>query len=43
MAGSRGRSIPCNDPIRDDLTLPLIRKAVEAGVPLLAICPASRR
>lgn len=35
-----GQPVPgtLHDPIRDDLTLPLIRKAVEAGVPLLAIC-----
>jgi putative glutamine amidotransferase len=26
------------DPARDDMTLPLIREAVRAGVPLLAIC-----
>ena len=30
-------SLP-QDPARDATTLPLIRKAIEAGVPLLAIC-----
>jgi len=32
-----------HDPERDATTLPLIRKAVQAGVPVLGICVASRK
>ena len=36
--GGPSKSGTMHDPVRDDTTLPLIRAAVDAGVPLLAVC-----
>jgi putative glutamine amidotransferase len=36
--GHTGREDVLHDPARDDFTLPLIRRAVETGIPVFAIC-----
>jgi len=38
FGGDAGSALPPHDPARDATTLPLIRRAVAAGVPMLAVC-----